>query len=177
MRSTYSDFLKSLSKKAILIGVAFLLSSCSLHEKKETPKSYQVYSEVFYSTYSKVWRAAQMVLTDYQLSLNNMDTGRIETALIKEEKIWHPVHIKNLDNQGLQYTLNFKIIKGKNKKKEAVKVVIKKSLERRMDFFSDPKPLPTDGLEEEILLYRIRRQIVLDSVLETAGQKKGAPGP
>ena len=27
-----------------------------------------------------------MVLTDYQLSLNNMDTGRIETALIKEEK-------------------------------------------------------------------------------------------
>ena len=55
--------------------------------------------------------------------------------------------------------------------KEAVKVTVAKDVELKTDFFSDPKRLESDGLEEKVILYRIEKEISVERALQRAQKK------
>jgi hypothetical protein len=47
-------------------------------------------------------------------------------------------------------------------------VNIAKLIERKRDFFSDPEILPSDGIEEKVIFYRMERELIIDEALKKA---------
>ena len=63
-------------------------------------------------------------------------------------------------------------VRGAFENRAATKVTIVKESNLQPDFFSDPRALPSDGLEEKAILYRIRREIEIERALAKAQKKQ-----
>jgi hypothetical protein len=127
------------------------------------------YQKVFFSTYDSVWRAAQLSLR-YPIASNNMDHGILETDYIKADDGFISPTVDDVPSSGIRYKITLTLAKGKVEGKESVRVTITKNLERRRDFFSDPEPLVSDGLEEKIIFYRMERELLIDEALRKAAK-------
>ena len=110
------------------------------------------------------------------MRINNMDSGIIETEAIRGYKVWMPPYKSDIGSGGLSYYLNVHIVKGLIDGREAIKVSIAKNIENTTDFFSEPKKLPSDGLEEKAILYRIGRELQIERALEKVLKSKKADG-
>jgi hypothetical protein len=151
----------------------FLLSACALFEERKGPATYMGPREqVYYANYEEVWRAANLVLQPYPLRVSNMDQGILETDSVRGFKVWTPPFKPDSGTAGQAYKLTLKILKGKFSGKAATKVAILKDSSIQSDFFSDPKPTSSDGMEEKSLLYRIGREIQSERILNKAQKKK-----
>jgi len=159
--------------KRLSLVLFFLLSACALfEERKGPPSNFGPREQVYYATFEEVWRASNLVLQPYPLRVSNMDQGILETDSVRGFKVWTPPFKPDSGTAGQAYKLTLKILKGKFGAKAATKVSILKDASNQRDFFSDPKPIPTDGLEEKTLLYRIGREIQLERMISKAQQKK-----
>ena len=58
--------------------------------------------------------------------------------------------------------------KGVTNGKESTRVTIEKKIEVFKDFVSNTEFIPSDGLEEQSLFYRIEREIIVDKALKNA---------
>lgn len=150
-----------------------ILSACALFEERKGPANYfGPREQVYYATYEEVWRASNLVLQPYPLRVSNMDQGVLETDSVRGFKVWTPPFKPDGATAGQAYKLTLKILKGKFSGKAATKVAILKDASIQRDFFSDPKPTASDGLEEKSLLYRIGREIQSERMISKAQQKK-----
>ncbi|MAE73390.1 MAG: hypothetical protein CL675_04795 [Bdellovibrionaceae bacterium] len=156
-----------------MLSLLVVLSGCSLFSKEDTglTETMDAHKEVFYYEYEKVWRATQVALAKYPIKLNDQDAGLLETEVIPARKIWTPPHKAEKHPFAHQYRLAIKAIKGKSQGRPAVQLRITKYKTRQKDFFSDSDRLPSDGLEEEMLLYRIRRELLIQKALDRAASK------
>ena len=158
--------------KVFLGLLAASLTSCALFRENTGPKrTFDSHSEVFYAPFDEVWRAAQLALQFYPMEINNMDLGILQTAPITGSQVWTPPFQEDPPTGGVSYRLDLKVIKGRIKGKKANKVIITKSIVRKKDFFSGPEEVPSDGLEELTILYRIGREIQIERALQRAHQK------
>jgi hypothetical protein len=159
--------------KRLSLVLFFFLSSCALfEERKGPPTSFGPHEQVYYANYEEVWRASNLVLQPYPLRVSNMDQGLLETDSVRGFKVWTPPFEPDSGTSGQAYKLTLKILKGKFAGKAATKVSILKEQSLQRDFFSDPKPTASDGLEEKSLLYRIGREIQLERTLNKSQKKK-----
>ena len=148
------------------------LSGCALfRENSGPPESFAPREQTYYANFDQVWRAAQLSLQNYPLRVNNMDLGVIETEAVKGTRVWSPPHKPDTNQAGLSYSLGVRLIKGRSEGREAVKVTILKESEQTHDFFSEPHRIPSDGLEEKSILYRIGRELQIEKALEAAHKK------
>ena len=100
---------------------------------------------------------------NYPMNINNMDTGQLQTLYITGKHRYQAPHqAKKVLPSGFQYRLNINIIKGER----ISRVIISKEVRLQKDFFSDPKELTSDGFEEKMLLYRIKREVVLERLIK-----------
>jgi hypothetical protein len=149
---------------------------CVSTEPKITHKGYAVdkdgqsyYGKVFPYTYEEVWRAAQLSVK-YPIAVNNMDNGVLETDWVKAiDGFSSPIATK-APTAGNRYKIILNMVKGKMDSRAGVRVTIRKKIEKQSDFFSDVESLNSDGLEEEIILYRIEREIVIDDAIRKAAK-------
>lgn len=140
--------------------IALLLSACS-----STPQTSleTEYSRVYDAPFELVWRATQQALLNYPMNINNMDTGYLQTLYITGKHRYKAPHKENeLLPSGFQYRLNINIQKGD----ERSKVIVAKESRLQVDFFSKPRELKTDGFEEKVILYRIKREITIEKLLK-----------
>lgn len=151
------------------LSIALLLVSCTGASKREGRLG--PVTRVLMGDYDKVWRATQKALATYPIRLNNIDTGQIETDVIRGLKVWTPPHAPDAKQPGLRYFLRFSLIKGDIAGKPSVEVNIEKIKTLEKNFFAEEERLPSDGLEEESLLYRIEREMVLERSLDKAFQQ------
>lgn len=140
---------------------------------KEQNLSFKAHSKVYKASYEETWQATQKALSKYRLELSNIDKGLLKTEVIKGAKAWRSPTRKRPYSAGYSSQLKIRVIKGRIGKKPTVKVVIKKNVELQKDFFSQKKPLPSDGLEEKMILYRIKREIIINRGLDKAYEKMG----
>lgn len=127
-------------------------------------------SRVFYENYDDLWRAIQLAVRKYPVHLNNIESGILETDYIKGDKIFSDPPEK-FNKPGLRYKITIRAVKGKISDKPAVKVVVVKTAEVQPDFFTGYQPFPSDGYEENTLLYRIGRYLDLDKLLNKQPSK------
>lgn len=154
------------------ILIVVLLSGCSLFDKPpETGQRLIKKSSkqrIFFAPFDHVWRAAHTVLK-YTIATENPDTGVIETEYIKGVEGWLPPDRARPPNTGLRYKIVMVMARGKTDGRESTRLTIEKRVEVLRDFFSEPESFESDGLEEEVLFYRIERELVIAEALKKAG--------
>jgi hypothetical protein len=162
----------------IFISSVLLLGGCAntkAYLKKPTTTD-PSYTKIYNFPYDQVWRAAQLSLR-YPLSINNMDAGKMETDYVRAVEGYQgptpsTIPIKN----GTRYKILVTMLKGKIADKDSVRVTVIKKIEDQKDFFSEPSSVPTDGIEEKILLYRIDRELNIDDILKKNANAASAHG-
>ncbi len=173
-REMRSSFNRSLIL-TLLIGAAASVS-CAAFKQRSGPEPVGLPQErVFYGTFDDVWRAMQMALqapTSYPLRINNMDTGMIETEQVKGTMVWSPPHLEQPSGGGYSYRLTLRLIKGSLSGRQAYKVTVQKQAQIQRDFFAEPEPVASDGLEETVILYRVEREMQVDRALRRLNKKQ-----
>ncbi|HMN67968.1 MAG TPA: hypothetical protein PKC28_05460 [Bdellovibrionales bacterium] len=149
------------------------VTACALFEERKGPESfYGPREQVFYAGFEETWRAVNLVLQPYPLRVSNMDQGVLETDNIRGFRIWGPPHKGDVATNGETYRLTVRVVRGALERRAATKVIIVKDAQLARDFFSDPKAMPSDGLEEKTVLYRIGREIQIERALARAQKKQ-----
>jgi hypothetical protein len=128
-------------------------------------------SHIFYGEYDNVWRSIQLAVRKYPVHLNNIESGLLETDYIKNDKIFADPN-ESRNKIGLRYRIAIRAVKGKMGNRSVVKVICTKTPEVQRDFFTGYQPLASDGLEEDLILYRIGRYLEMDRILSRANSEK-----
>ena len=147
----------------------FALGCASFQPPADPPSSY---SAVFEANYDDLWRALQKALAHYPIRLNNSDTGQLETDVVKPDQMWQPAH-QHIDySPGERYTIKVLATRGQvHGATEAVRLTIDKTMTIERDFFAGEQKKMSDGLEEQMIFYRIQRELTLEQSLKAAYEK------
>lgn len=160
-------------KFTIAFGLLFNLTACALFaERPAPPMSIAPREQVYSASYDEIWKAVNLVLQPYPLRISNMDQGLLETDVLRGDKVWTSPYEKTNPGSGETYRLSIRVIKGAQNQRAATKVIIQKDAQVQVDFFSDPKPMSSDGMEERSILYRIGREIQIERALVRAQKKQ-----
>lgn len=166
LRWIFSNSMRVLFGGAILV---FSLSSCTLFEKQpESPdKIIQSASQqkIYLASYDEVWRAAHAAI-QYPIQAENQDYGIIETEYIKGVDGWLPPEQSKPRYAGMRYKIHFTFARGKTRGQDSTRLTIEKKIELLKDFITEPQSIPTDGLEEQVIFYRIERELAVQNVLK-----------
>ena len=158
-----------------LTAIVFFLnlSACALFAERPGPPTYYGPREqIYYASFDEVWRAVNLVLQPYPLRISNMDQGILETDMIRNDHLWSPPYKRKEDNGGQAYKLTIRVIKGELDGKQATKLTLVKESKLQIDFFSEPRAIPSDGMEEKTILYRVGREIEIERALARAQKKQ-----
>lgn len=162
--------LRLIFSSIFIFGFAACTSVSKAPTKPKNPKDL-FYQQVFFAEYDVVWRAAQLAV-NYPISINNMESGVLETDYIRAVEGFLPPYQEQESSNGLRYKITLTLTKGKVDGKTAVRVTIIKTLEKKRDFFSDPEAVPSDGIEERTIFYRIGRELQIDEGLKKAAAQQ-----
>lgn len=125
-------------------------------------------ARVYFAKYEDVEAAIKQAMIRYPQRVDNTEAGIFETDFVKgEARFRSPVSVTEF-SPGFRYRLLIRLVRGKNDEKPAVKVLVTKQAEIARDFFSQPDPVASDGLEEDVILYRIGREITLAKAMTKA---------
>lgn len=147
----------------LLIFVGCASVDSTPHAKVKSPLT-----KVYVGPFEKVWQSAQLVMAQYPMRVNNIDLGLIETDVITGESTFTAPEQENRRPGGYRYNIRLHLVKGRTQGQPSVKVSVKKSISLQRDFFSAEEDLPTDGLEETVILYRIQRELDISAALDKA---------
>lgn len=156
-----------------LCGAAFIVSGCATASQKleRKLKVGESVSRVFFAKYEDVESALKIALLKYPQRVDNTEAGIFETDYVKGEARFRPAH-ENVDySSGYRYRLIVRLVKGQSVSRPAVKVVILKHIELARDFFAEPQIVPSDGFEENVILYRVGRELTINRAIQKAGAK------
>lgn len=163
------DWMKSLILHATFWTFSNIgLSGCALFgSAAPLPQTMDPMEQVYMASFDSVWLATQKALAAYPMRVNNMDLKILETDYIKSNRYWSPPHIRKLGS-GDKYKLVVKVMEGEIEGQGAQKVSVSKEVYRQKDFFAPKNRIPSTGLEESSLLYRIDRELVIEKALDKA---------
>ncbi|MCY4321783.1 MAG: hypothetical protein OXC37_05215 [Bdellovibrionaceae bacterium] len=143
-------------KKTILyLLLPFLLISC-MHTAEKPINSLSVPISRY-----KVWKILVEIFKTYPLKTIDEQLGYIETEVIKSGNIWKPPHQKQKDFSGYSYILKINL----NYTKPISSVTIRKKANIQKGFLSKKQEIASDGLEEASLIYKINRELEVQSIL------------
>ena len=155
----------------ILIISALAVCSCASNELKPDGITPGIpLQRVFFGDYNDVNNAIRAAMKKYPVREDNLDLGIFETDYIKGDKMFRAPGSKDRVESGVRYRIQIHTIKGKVEGKPAIRMIIKKALEKNRDFFADSEPLPTDGMEENILFYRVTRELAIAKAVKKAAE-------
>jgi hypothetical protein len=145
-----------------------LLAACATTPNNDSVvESAEPQEKIFKESFDDIWRAVQLAMANYPIKVNNQDAGFIETESIRADNAWvSPGHKKQVAG-GFRYRLIVRVVRGRTERQSAAgKVTILKQGEIQRDFFSPYEKLPSDGLEELAIMYRIERELSIDKALK-----------
>lgn len=160
---------QTILKLALLVSIASSPGCALFGDKKSKPVLSR--HRVYFAPVTDVERAMKQSMIRYPQRVDNPEAGIFETDWIKGEQRFQAAHQNVEYSDGYRYRLLVRLIKGKSTAKPAVKVIVSKNIELQRDFFSEPEPVPSDGLEETIILYRIQRELALERAIRRAQEK------
>ena len=157
----------------VLLVLMFFNSGCALFGDRPGPPAFFGPRErPFAANFEEVWKAVNLVLQPYPLRTSNMDQGVLETDAIRGNRIWAPPYGRDTPDGGQSYKLTVKVLKGAAAGTAATRVTILKDASRQTDFFSESRQQPSDGLEEDMILYRVGREIQIERALARAQKRQ-----
>lgn len=153
----------------LYIFLLYIVTSCASYEQfKYITEEFEIPTKVFKATYNQTWEAVLNVMSAYDMPTKDQVAGVIKTS-------WkdNTLELNFADSFGDNDTIRrarFKVIvnvaKGYKGDKEVTKVTIFKRQLVEQDMLQGEKEIPSDGIFEKTLLYRIERVIANDNKLK-----------
>lgn len=150
--------------KFALLFFSFFVIGCA----SQTPRPEPYYTRLYPGTYDEVWTAALKALNDYPLKLSNKDSGKIQSEIVNgpynDLMFTHPEGLELPERFRYAIRLNFAKL-ATDDRQALTRVRIIKELEKFNDFYTGWTSLPSDGIEERVLLYRIEHLLQMEKQL------------
>ena len=167
--------LKSLAFVAVATG---LFSGCV--SSKPPPRPIDLpFSRIFVASYDEVWNATVAVLDNYSIISASRESGELKTeytqAWFNSAVYEDPEKVDLLDE--VRYKIEIRLSKGlvSQTGRSAVRVQVVKRLEKYGNLVTDWARIPTDEVEEQVLLYRIGQKLrIQKAVARSRAKKDGA---
>lgn len=129
-----------------------------------SPSSAEVYTRAFAAKRETVWKGILIALSKYPLDKNSQESGEITTSKIPDGEIFKPHNYKA--NLNLEYQLFINLEKRRYKGKKIIFVRIEKKSVEKGDFIKQAQEIKSDGIEEQVILYRVAREVKIDRHVE-----------
>ena len=159
--------LRSIFKALGFVPACAAVAACASRPKatdKPVPQE-----RVYFASFDEIERAIKQAMIRYPPKVDNSEAGIFETDFIKGDLRFKPPNDEKPLPSGYRYRVLIRVVRGRaDDRRPAAKVVVTKQPELARDFFSDPEPLGTDGLEEDVILYRIQRELAIDRAIRRA---------
>lgn len=155
--------------------VLILGSACSSYEQfQDVTQELEIPSKVFKADYNQAWQAVLLVMRQYDLDLQNQESGVIKTRWID-----NTVELNFADSFGssdavksARFKIIINVVKGFRSGREVSKISVFKRQMIEQDFLQGWKVIRSDGIQEETILYRISRLIQIDNKLKEIEEQK-----
>lgn len=118
-------------------------------------------SQSYLASREKVWKVIVAVFKSYPLKSIDEEKGYLETEELKANQFWSPPHQENQDFSGYSSVIQVQL----NYDHPLSWVYITKKIYKQKGFISSKMSIPSDQLEESIFLYRIGRELHLQTML------------
>lgn len=152
-----------------------LMGSCTSYKQfKYITEEFEIPSKVYKVTYNQAWQAVSDVMKKYNLEKKDQSAGVIKTR-------WedNTLELNFSDSfgtsdaiKGARFKLVINVIKGFRGSREVSKVTIFKRQLIEEDFLQGWKVVPSDGILEKTLLYRIDRILRIESKLKQIEEQR-----
>ncbi len=131
------------------------------------------HTRIYDGSYDEVWGSGLKALADYPLKLSNKDTGRVTTEVVNgpynDLLFQYPEKIELPERYRYSLEFNFAKLLGDDKR-PLTRIRVVKNLERFQDFYTGWTPYYSDGIEEQVLLYRMEHLLKMEKTLSRAVQ-------
>jgi len=161
--------------RAVFFSSALLFGGCASYDQfRYVTEEFEIPSKVFNADYAQTWQAVLQIMAKYDLELKNQEAGVIKTRWID-----NTLEVNFADSFGgndsvkaARFKLILNVVKGFRGNSEVSKVTIFKRQLVEQDFLQGWKVVPTDGILEQSLLYRVERLLAIDKKLKSIEQEK-----
>ena len=137
-----------------LFFLPLFLISCVHTEEKTNHR-------IFSAPKEKVWEVLVETLKSYPLKTIDEQQSYIETEALSGDRFWKAPHQKQKDFSGYSSVISLRL----NYTPPLSRVFINKKVYKQKGFISSKKQIPSDFLEETVLLYQIARELKVRSKL------------
>jgi len=147
---------------------------CSQCKTEYITEEFEVPTKVFPADFNMSWQAVLQVMKKYDLALQNQEAGIIKTRWIDNtlELNFADSFGKSDTVKAAKFKLIINVVKGYRGSREVSKVSIFKRQLIEQDFLQGWKEVPTDGIQEKTILYRIERTLAIERKLKQIEDEK-----
>ncbi len=164
------------SKKLIstLLSMMILWGCASYEQFKYITEEFEIPNQVFKADFNQTWQAVIQIMKKYDLAVQNQEAGVLKTRWVD-----NTLELNFSDSFGssdsvkaARFKLIVNVVKGYRGTREVAKVTVFKRQMVEHDFLQGWKVVPSDGILEKSVLYRIERIIQIDNKLKAIDDKK-----
>lgn len=160
----------------ILLGTV-LFSGCASYEKfRQITEELEIPSEIFKADFNQAWQAVIQVMKRYDIAYQNQESGKIKTRWMD-----NTLQVNFADAFGsseavkaAEFKLVVNVAEGYSYGQKVTKVTIFRRQRIEHDFLQGWREVPTDGIQEKTLLYRINTLINNDNKLKAIDKAREA---
>ncbi|MFT6630890.1 MAG: hypothetical protein ACJAS4_000834 [Bacteriovoracaceae bacterium] len=163
--------------KLINLIPLLLLFSCSSYEKyRKITEELEIPSKVYKADFNQSWQAVIQVMKRFDVAFQNQEAGKVKTRWMD-----NTLQVNFTDSFGsndkvkaAEFKLLINVAEGFSYGRKVTKVTIYKRQRVENDFLQGWKEVPTDGIQEKTLLYRVGILIDNDNKLKEIDKAKEA---
>ncbi len=158
-----------------LIATSMLNTSCvSAYRKTLGQDVSQVFHRIYISDYNVAWQATLDALKSSRLDVSNREGGIVQTRWTENtaEKNFTESFGTAESYLKAQYRLRITLAKGFYNGKPSVKVTVQKEQMVQRDVLEGWRPIESDGIDENTLLYRVGRIIIMRNKIAKLEEEK-----
>jgi hypothetical protein len=154
---------------AIILLLILVTQSCASYKQfKYITEEFEIPSYIYKSDFNQTWKAVMEIMNRFDLSLNNLESGVIKTRWMDNT---NEVNFVDAFSKGdmvkaAKYKLIINVEKGFRSGGEVAKVTVYKRQLVEQEFLQGWKEIPSDGIQEKVILYRVGRLVSIDKKLQ-----------
>lgn len=154
-------------KKIIILLI--LATSCASYEKfRQVTEELELPSQVYTADFNQTWQAVLQIVKKFDISYQNQESGKVKTRWMD-----NTLQVNFNDSFGssdtvkaAEFQLMLNVSEGFSYGRKVTKVTIFKRQRIENDLLQGWKEIPTDGIQEKTILYRIERLLAIDNELK-----------
>lgn len=171
LNQIYTEVFSKIIKMLALLSV---LSCSSYQNFKYVTEEFEMPSRIYRADFNQTWQAVISVMKKYDISSQNQEAGFIKTRWIDNTSEMNFADSFGSSDaiKAAKFKLLVNVVKGYRGGQEVAKVTLYRRQLVEQDFLQGWKEIPSDGIQEKTLLYRIERLIFIDNKLKEIDKAK-----